>query len=91
MTEDGIHYASHFDIYLTAMEKINADTSPIRNLLSLLMEGKTINEAVESISLRTATKNFILTTLSFFELDAHQLQQHLFLVVRALLLPCLHH
>lgn len=73
ITEDGIHYASHFEIYLTAMEKINANTSPIKKLLVLLAEGKSIEQAVELIELRPATKEFVLTTFSFFNLDAHQL------------------
>src|SRR5262245_7171848 len=33
ITEDGEHYASHFEIYLAAMEKIKADTSKIKRLL----------------------------------------------------------
>lgn len=73
ITEDGIHYASHFDIYLAAMEKINANTDTIKKLLTLLMEDKPITEAVELVQLRPATKEFILTTFSFFELDAHQI------------------
>ncbi len=73
ITEDGMHYASHFEIYLSAMEKINASTVGIKDLLNFLKQGKSIADAVELAQLRPATKNFILTTFSFFELDAHQL------------------
>lgn len=72
ITEDGT-YASHYDMYINAMEKIGADTQPIKQLLTLLMEGSKIDDAIETIQLRPSTRNFILTTFSFFELEAHQL------------------
>ncbi len=73
ITEDGIHYACHYDIYIAAMEKIGADTRPIKKLLALLAEDSNIHNALKQVKLRPATQNFILTTFSFFKLKAHEL------------------
>lgn len=66
-------YASHFDIYLSAMEKIGADTRPIRKLLFLVMNGCNFKEAFDLIPIRPGTKNFVLTTFSFFSQPLHEL------------------
>jgi Protein of unknown function (DUF3050) len=73
IAEDGIHYASHYETYITAMEKIGANTRPIKKLLALLMNGNNIADAIESVQLRPATKNFVLTTFSFFKLETHEI------------------
>jgi hypothetical protein len=72
LTEDG-NYASHFDIYLSAMEKIGADTQPIKKLLFVLMNGRSLQEAIDLVHLRAGTKKFVLTTFSFFERPLHEL------------------
>lgn len=72
ITEDG-NYASHFDIYLSAMEKIGADTRPINELLMALVNGCNIQDAIELVHLRSGTKQFVLTTFSFFERPLHEL------------------
>lgn len=72
ITEDG-SYASHFEIYMAAMKKIGADTSPIQKLLQLLREGQKIHEAIHLIPIRPGTKKFVLTTFSFFNRSLHEL------------------
>ncbi|MCW5588083.1 MAG: DUF3050 domain-containing protein [Legionellales bacterium] len=73
LTENGVDYASHYDIYIHGMDNINADTRPIKQLQSLLMNGSNITEALEQLSLKTSTKEFVLTTFSFFEGEVHEL------------------
>lgn len=73
LTEDGTEYASHYDIYLQAMKKISADIQPIKKLQSLLMKGSTIKEVFQQLLLKQSTKEFVLTTFSFFECEAHEL------------------
>jgi hypothetical protein len=72
VTEDG-SYASHFEIYISAMEKLGADTQPIRKLLQLLHAGHSIQEAVNLIPMRDGAKDFVLTTFSFFGRSVHEL------------------
>jgi Protein of unknown function (DUF3050) len=73
LTEDGKSYLSHYEIYITAMEKIGANTDPIKKLLTLLKGRHNIQDALSHIPIRSTTKDFVLTTFSFFELQAHQL------------------
>ncbi len=69
--EDGIHYQSHYEIYLRAMEKLGADTSQIKQLQVNLLHGTTINDVLENLHIRQKTKDFVKTTFSFFNQDAH--------------------
>ncbi len=72
ITEDG-SYASHFDIYLSAMEQVGADTQPIKKLLALLTNGHSLKEAIDSVSILPSTRHFVLTTFSFFGCLPHEL------------------
>jgi hypothetical protein len=73
LTEDGAHYASHFEIYIQAMEKIGANTVYIEKLLNSLKDGINLEEAMILLPIRKGTKDFVLTTFSFFGLEAHEL------------------
>jgi hypothetical protein len=73
IAEDGVSYACHYDIYLAAMEKIGADTRPIKKFLEMLMGGSDLQKAIESVPLRSGTRNFVLTTFSFFDRPLHEL------------------
>lgn len=73
LAEDGLNYLSHFEIYVTAMEKIGAATDSIKKLLTLLKNGYTIQEALAQLTISPMTRDFVLTTFSFFKLDAHEL------------------
>ncbi|NKB46888.1 MAG: DUF3050 domain-containing protein [Legionellales bacterium] len=72
VTEDGT-YASHFDIYLTAMKKVGADTTSIETMLNLLSQGVSVENALDQLPLNAATKNFVKSTFSFFTLETHEL------------------
>ncbi|MBA2652421.1 MAG: DUF3050 domain-containing protein [Tatlockia sp.] len=73
LAEDGKSYLSHYEIYINAMEEIGANTDSINEMLKLLKTGHTIEDALSLISIRLSTKEFILTTFSFFKLDVHEL------------------
>lgn len=72
INEDG-SYASHFDIYISAMKKIGADSSAIEKLLIVLKKCNNIKKALELLPIRTATKQFVLTTFSFFNQELHEI------------------
>lgn len=73
MIEDGIHYQSHYEIYLRAMGMLGADVSHINQLLKNLTYGSTINNALEKLDIRQKTKEFVKTTFSFFNQDVHKI------------------
>lgn len=73
LAEDGVNYACHYDTYLLAMEKIGADTTPIKKLLSLLSNGHSIEDALDVTNVHPATKKFVLTTFSFFNSKLHEI------------------
>jgi hypothetical protein len=50
---------SHFELYLTAMKQMGADTHKIEALLSLLKEGKTIEAAIDATDIPTQVKAFL--------------------------------
>lgn len=71
--EDGINYASHFEIYITAMDKIGADSNPIKKFLGNLKNGKNIQESSGLIKLEPAVYQFIEITFNSFNLKIHEL------------------
>jgi Protein of unknown function (DUF3050) len=73
LTEDQQHYLSHFELYLTAMEQIGADTQPIQAFLQLLASGDSLATAVVKLALPDTIQHFITTTFSFFGGEAHTL------------------
>ena len=58
-TEDGQRYESHFELYLTAMRAIGANTQPIQNFLKRLSRGEMLIAALEAVSLPPAIREFI--------------------------------
>lgn len=73
LTEDGLHYASHFELYLTGMKAIGANTQLIQDCLSALKNGFDLETTLHAVALNTATKNFVLTTFQFFKRPIHEL------------------
>ena len=73
LTLDGKTYASHYEIYISAMENLGANTCSIKQFLSLLSDGVDVSEAMHLIHLRTGTKRFVSTTFSFFNCELHEL------------------
>lgn len=65
-------YTSHFDLYLTAMEEIGADSSSIRKFIYSLQQGFSAEQALATVSIPESTKNFVLFTLSTVNKPTHE-------------------
>ena len=50
---------SHFELYLSAMRQMGADTTGIEELLNLLAEGKSINEVIAALQVPKQVKQFL--------------------------------
>jgi hypothetical protein len=73
ITEDG-DYASHFDIYISAMENLGANTSSIKALLQRLRSGRLLQDAIKNLpGVHLNTKKFVSTTFSFFNRPVHEI------------------
>ena len=70
-TEDGQRYSSHFELYLTAMRTLGANTQPIKQFLQRLSQGDILIVASESVGLPPAIQEFVCTTFNFFAWDTH--------------------
>jgi len=55
-------YVSHFDLYLAAMEEIEADTRPIRQFVTRLRDGLSPEQALAP-PIPESTRHFVLDTL----------------------------
>jgi len=60
-------FASHFELYRTAMEQCGADTSKIDQFLSWLREGQTVPTALEKANVPKAARAFVETTWGIVE------------------------
>jgi hypothetical protein len=50
---------SHFEMYVASMNEIGANTSQIEHFIAQIKQGKTINEAFETINVSNAVKDFV--------------------------------
>lgn len=73
LSENGINYVSHFELYLSAMRKIDADTQRITVFLQRLHGGETVDAALKALHLPEVVQHFVKTTFSFFQLETHQI------------------
>ena len=55
--------ASHFEMYLIAMQEIGASTHQINDLLDLVQKGVPLYIALDQLNVNRAIKNFVLTTM----------------------------
>ncbi len=53
---------SHFELYLSAMRQMGADTKEINQLLTLLEQGKTMQESIEALDIPLQVKQFLQFT-----------------------------
>lgn len=65
-------YISHFDLYITAMEEIEADSDPVRNLISSLRRGIPADQALTPLSIPESTKAFVFSTLETTSKSTHE-------------------
>ena len=56
--------ASHYELYLKAMEEIGADTTPITNLVSAIQKGTPWQEAIENANIPKEIKAFVHFSLT---------------------------
>ncbi|WP_435262976.1 DUF3050 domain-containing protein [Tenacibaculum sp. nBUS_03] len=53
---------SHFEMYIDAMQQVKADTLQISTFISDLIEGKSIENSIDNLSISEETKEFLLFT-----------------------------
>jgi hypothetical protein len=63
---DGNGYASHFEIYLMAMEEIGADTAPVRAFLDLAMQ-EGLDKAIAGADIPEPSRQFTRRTFEFIQ------------------------
>jgi hypothetical protein len=59
--------ASHFELYLDAMTEIGADTQTIQAFLTLIENGRSIEEALNEVDINPETRNFVNFTFSILQ------------------------
>ncbi|MEW7291759.1 DUF3050 domain-containing protein [Aquimarina sp. 2304DJ70-9] len=68
------HPASHFELYLKAMEECQADTTQVRHLIDLLHQGFDIKTSLIQLNLPASVKEFVFYTFSVIETnEAHKI------------------
>ncbi|WP_010582878.1 DUF3050 domain-containing protein [Schlesneria paludicola] len=65
-------FASHFELYLSAMDEIQADTQPIRDFLTQIRHGAPAEQALQKVNILDSTREFVRLTLRL----THQGQPH---------------
>jgi hypothetical protein len=83
-------YASHFDLYLTAMEEVGANTAPIRAFLAALRDGSSITAAMARIDIQSSTKAFVINTMETICGETHEVAAS-FLLGRENVIPMMFH
>jgi len=59
--------ASHFELYLRAMQECGADTGPIERLLEALAAGHSVAEALQEANAPASVQEFVLGTFAIIE------------------------
>lgn len=78
---------SHFELYLKAMDEIGADTKTITKFVDLIKEGKTVNQAFDSIEVADEIKAFVLKTFEIINSGKSYIQASVFTFGREDLIP----
>lgn len=60
-------YASHFELYLRAMDGCGADTMPIHMLVAKLRDGYSVLEALKQLSVSESVYQFVRTTFELID------------------------
>jgi hypothetical protein len=63
----GTGFTSHFELYVSGMEKAGADTSKVHNFLASLQVGSTVYDALVDASVPEPAAAFVSTTFEFIE------------------------
>lgn len=78
---------SHFEMYIDAMEQIGANTSQIRNFLQFIENGMSVQEALTSVQIDPATRNFVNFTFDQIETNKLHIIAAVFTFGREDLIP----
>ena len=62
--------ASHFELYLDAMTEIGADTQTIQTFLTLIENGRSVEEALNEVDINPETRNFVNFTFSILQTNS---------------------
>ena len=66
-------YISHFDLYLQGMKRIGANAECIVSFIEYATEQQSVHPLIQKVPILPSTKDFVLSTFSFFSLSTHQL------------------
>ena len=81
-------HSSHFELYLTAMQEIGANTNPMLDFVNAIEE-QGLDEALQLASVRSPARDFTSTTFKFIAADKpHQVASALALG-REHIIPCM--
>ena len=67
--DDNVKVASHFELYLEAMEQIGAKTTEIKKLIGFVEEGYSVASALTLVNIQEETKEFVRFTFSMIETE----------------------
>lgn len=87
---DGIR-KSHFELYLDAMEQTGASRAGIDALFAQIQQGKTVEEAIEAVSIPEAAKSFLRFTFEVIATKKPHLIAAVFTFGREDLIPNMFH
>lgn len=82
---------SHFELYLDAMEQVEADTKPIRTFIRSLQLGKTFTEAYEIANVPLAAQQFMDSTFAIINAGKNHAIAAAFTFGREDLIPNMFH
>lgn len=61
---------SHFELYLEAMSEIGANTQTIQTFLTLIENGRSVQEALNEVDINPETRNFVNFTFSILQTNS---------------------
>jgi len=84
-------HMSHFELYIEAMQQSGASTSGIDELLKLITNGMSVEEAIETAAIPEAGKNFLRFTFEVIATDKPHVIAAVFTFGREDLIPNMFH
>ena len=79
-------YASHFELYLIAMEEVGANTRAIRTFLGALQSGQDVAEALRASDVGPSVRGFVTNTMATIPRGSHEVAAS-FLLGREAVIP----
>jgi hypothetical protein len=65
-------HMGHFHLYLAAMQEVDADSRPIRDLVAALRQGATVEATLARLLILPTTRQFVLDTLRLAQGATHE-------------------